>query len=227
VALYYLAAPLAVIHPYLCFVPWLDEVAEGRALAPQWQRALQQLGWAALYTGLACGLPLVRPWTPIAVATFMDTLFAVGQLVHVIHALMLLHGFACRDPIHWPLASSSYLDFWRRFQVHLKDVQVMLFYLPLMMRLRRWNRFLAIAVSLAVTLIVFNTAVHVCTRYVFVADVGRRAGWALAVNAVNWAVLAASLCVVELRQRAKAGAVPAFARALGWVGTLALAAVTT
>ena len=79
----------------------------------------------------------------------------------------------------------------------------------------------------AVTLVVWNTLLHVCSRYLFVDDLAHRTTWAVEVNLLNWVVLAGSLCVVELRQRRKAAPFPAPMRAAGWALTMMLAMVTT
>jgi hypothetical protein len=229
VSLFYLVPPLAVFHPYLCYVPWLKEIdADGPSAGPApWRRGLVHFGWALAYSGLLALLGRQAGWPVPRLLSFLTILFGVGQLVHVIHALLLLHGFECRVPIRWPLASTSYLEYWSRFQIHQKDLQVSLFYLPLMMRLRRINRFSAIAVALALTLIGWNTLLHVCSRYAFGAELSARTAWALEINCVNWAALTAALCIFELRRRRQAPPPHRAWLALGWLGTMALAIVTT
>jgi len=118
------------------------------------------------------------------------------------------------------------VQLWQRFNVHLKDAQVFLFYTPALLLLRRRNRYLAIALASAWTMLIGNTLLHIAARYCFLPDPARRIGWALAGNAVLAAALAADLCYEEWRyRRAAPPARSAPRRALGWALTMTLAAI--
>ena len=88
-----------------------------------------------------------------------------------------------------------------------KDLQVAVFYNPVLLRMRRGNRYLAIAAAVAAPMFFGNFALHYVVRYVYDWQhcVPRLSGLILFFVA-SFVVLTASLWVAEWRTRAKVAA---------------------
>lgn len=236
-AVYVLAPPLVVLPPFLTYIPFFDKFSE--RIAPRWtetivRRALKHLWLALLFAAVrqaAAFVPGLVTESAELSATLIRHVFvivSVGQVAHLTYGLMLLHGMDDRLPIDRPLLSTDYLQYWSRFQIHQKDMQVALFYTPMLMFLRRRNRYVAITIAVAFTLIFGNTALHVLTSYVFNLEwLAKGTINALTVNAISTVALAGTLCVGEWRRRAKRPA-PRDRLYVGlcWLATFFLAART-
>lgn len=212
-AVYMLAPPLVVFPPFLTYIPFFEKFSE--RIAPRWTEALVKralkhlwlaLAFAAIRQAAAMVPGLITESTDLG-TTLLRHVFvivSVGQVAHLTYGLMLLHGMDDRVPIDKPLLATDYLQYWSRFQIHQKDMQVALFYTPMLMRLRKWNRYLAITIAVAVTLIFGNTVLHVLTSYLFnLAWIGKSTMSALFVNTISTVALAGALCVGEWRRKAK------------------------
>jgi hypothetical protein len=211
-ALYVLSPPLLVLPPYIAIIPfyrrhfaqWTPGPTQGRAL-------LKHLGLALVWTGVVLGLERLRPWLsrvdfdPLDVIHgFILLVGRIARLAHLVQALLYWHGFSDRAPIDKPLIARSYVEFWTRFQIHQKDVQVALFYNPTMLAFRKRNRYLAIIAAAAVTLFIGNLALHFVARYAWEGSAWlSRLPNLSAFYGLGFAVLAANLCLLEWRARHK------------------------
>jgi hypothetical protein len=231
-AAFMLIPPLAIIPPYMTIIPLISgfcaKVRPG--LTPARLRAIaRHVGLAALFGGLRAGLELagVELVQPAAMSgRFVEHVLDAATFAHALLALLLLHGIDERLPLFRPLLATRFVQYWTRFQVHQKDAQVFLFYTPAMLRLRRWNRYIAIFASVAWTMIVGNTLIHVVTRYCFFPSLAERLKWVLLSNVVMTIALAADLSLDEWRRRRGVTITPSAARSLaGWAVTMTLAAI--
>ncbi len=209
---YVLSPPLITFPPYLVIIPFYGE--HGRNLHPRMtaRRALvafKHVGLAAALALLAS--PPILAWVRSTHPDqhwwgrpegFAQGVAAVGASAHAAYALLLLHGIAERPPLRWPLLSTSYLELWQRYQIHQKDLQVAFFYNPLLMRLRRRNRYLAITAAVAVTMLIGNPIIHVLARYLYDwPAIPARLLHITYFNAASTVLLAGGLCLQEWRKR--------------------------
>lgn len=227
---YVLPAPLVIAAPYLAIIPLFGGF--GAKLQPGLTRA--RLGAIMLHFAWAAGFGALRGAMELAsvtaqpLAAYWHLLAAILELAtfaHILIPLLALHGIEERMPLDRPLASTRFTELWRRFGVHLRDAQMFLFYTPALLRLRRANRYLAIVLATAWTMIVGNTLLHVVVRYCFLADTTARIGWALLANSIMTVALAAELCHDEWWIR-RGGRPPRTLPRLvfGWFATMTVAA---
>jgi hypothetical protein len=210
-ALYLLSPPLLVHPPYVVIIPFYER--HGAAFAPRLtseraRRAIGQLG-----TGLAAHLVywLVR-WqvgVPHGVVLrcavdYVLFILAVARVAHIAYGLLLFHGFDDRPPIRAPLLATDFVEMWNRFQAHQKDMQVALFFTPVLIRLRRANRYVAILAATAMTMFVGNLFIHFLVRYVYSLEtVTRRLLPLYEFFLVSFVVLSVTLSLQEWRRRTK------------------------
>lgn len=215
--LYMLSGPLIVFPPYIGIVPFFGKNAE--RFEPRLDRARASSGVRHLAVGLLFALVLEGmrrtnlwatgqgifimdyPWSRRC-WTLAAEVIAAAQLIHVVYGLLLLHGFIDRLPIDRPLLSRTYAEFWRRFQIHQKDLQVAFFFNPVMLKLRRRNRYLAIAAAAAVTMLIGNFCLHYLVRYVYYWPIFRNRVWAWVMfDVASFLGLTANLWAAEWRGR--------------------------
>jgi hypothetical protein len=234
---YLLAAPLIVFPPYLTFIPAFDKhetKITPRLSTLRTRRAFEHFGWSLVFAFVA-SLAATAPWVdreglPFILFRYALAVSKIAVVAHVTFAFLLLHGMDDRLPIDNPLLSTDYVQYWNRFQIHQKDLQVNLFYTPALFRLRKGNRYVAIMLALTWTLLLWNTVMHVLIRYVFykLPAAIEHTEVALIINGVNTIVIGGTLCVEHWRRATKNPAPRTFVwNAMCWTCTMLFAATTT
>jgi hypothetical protein len=239
---YMLPAPLVIMPPYMLIIPAFGNFA--RRFTPgldahRVRQIAKHLGLCAVFGGVRAGLELVGGNDGHGVAGLYVGLLAgvaaAATYAHGFVALLLLHGIDERLPIVRPLLATRFVNYWSRYQVHQKDAQVFLFFTPALLRLRRLDRYVAIVLATAWTMIFGNTFIHVASRYCFWPDGSpwRRTGWVMITNVIMTAALATELCIDEYRSRRRVAGHPVAVahgwprRALAWAITMTLAAIAS
>jgi len=229
-----LPAPLVIVPPYMAIIPMFGgfQAKLVPGLTPARLRTVgKHLALAVVFGAMRAGMEYLdlrgaqaqfetMHWRLIA------NIVGLATLAHLLIPLLLLHGIEERMPLNRPLLATRFMELWQRFSVHLKDAQVFLFYTPALLRLRRGNRYLAIVLATAWTMIIGNTLLHIVVRYCFLPDTAQKIGWALIANTLMAIALAADLCYEESWNRRGSRPPRTFARlVIGWVLTMTLAAV--
>ncbi|HEY3818987.1 MAG TPA: hypothetical protein VGL81_17575 [Polyangiaceae bacterium] len=237
-ALYFTNPALVVFPPYVTLIPFPESFA--RSFTPALDRERARRGLGHIGTGLLAqvGLWAFRQeigsgqgWLGVRLVAYVVLVLGVARVAHVAYGLALLHGFVDeRAPMRAPLLATDFVDMWSRFQVHQKDMQVAFFYAPVLIALRRANRYVVIVLATAATMLVGNVAVHFLVRYVYSLPwLETRVGPIFGFAAVEFAVLAATLCLQEWRRRkrrrAPRGVVGLFYTLVCWAATQTLTAV--
>jgi alginate O-acetyltransferase complex protein AlgI len=75
-----------------------------------------------------------------------------GQF-HMACGMLHLFGFELPDTHHNYLLASSFTDYWRRINIYWKDFMVRIVFNPVVFRLKRWPRPVALAVATAVVFV--------------------------------------------------------------------------
>lgn len=218
-SVYMLAAPLLFTYPYMLFIPnpSIVEKIEPRLTERTGRRVLAYLTLGLAMNGALWLLSMFRvpPLTMAGAITANYVLHIVqlGRLAHIVFALLVLHGIHDRVPLNAPLLATDFVDMWRRYQIHQKDLQVTLFYNPALIAFRRANRYVAITVAVFWTMFVGNLVIHSLARYSYTPGRWLPLLWSrLIFFAAGGTVLAATLCLQEWRRR-KRHPVPK-----GWLG---------
>jgi hypothetical protein len=230
---YMLPAPLVVVPPYMIIIPSFSGFAARirPGLTPARLRAIgRHLAFAALFGGLRGGFEAIGyephgvPWL---YWNLVRSVVTAAAYAHAFMALLQLHGIDERLPLVRPLLARRFVQYWGRYQVHQKDAQVFLFFTPALLRLRRRNRYVALIVATAWTMMVGNTLLHVASRYCFLPATWDRVCWVLMTNAVMTVGLAAEMCIDEWRSRHRPLAPAHPPGLLSWAITLTLAAIAS
>jgi hypothetical protein len=74
--------------------------------------------------------------------------------------LLMVHGFPVAPALEQPLRSESILDWWRRWNVHFRDLLVQIFFYPAVSRTLRFGRGVALAAGTASVFIAGSTLFH-------------------------------------------------------------------
>jgi alginate O-acetyltransferase complex protein AlgI len=98
-------------------------------------------------------------WTVLGSWLVLDVIYVRLYLhrifeEHLAIGLARLFGFQLRDNYQNPLASRSYAELWRRWNIHFRDLLVGMFYYPVLFRLHRRRpeaRFRNVALAVATT----------------------------------------------------------------------------
>jgi hypothetical protein len=236
---YMLPAPLVIMPPYLVIVPMFTGFA-ARFKPGLTRSRVKQI---AKHFGLAALFGAMRGAVEVSGIDADGLSWLYGHLVasvmvaaayaHAFIALLLLHGIDERLPLVRPLLSTRFVDYWNRYQVHQKDAQVFLFFTPAILKLRRMNRYVAIALATAWTMMVGNTLLHVATRYCFLPSIWGRVQLVLVTNGVMAIALAIEMCLDERRSRRRIAGLPVAGPpgwprlALRWATTMTLAAIAS
>jgi hypothetical protein len=231
-AAYMLLPPLVILPSLVTIVPFFGGVAQkitvgmsrarARAVARHFLLAVAfaPVTLLLVYVPAATGIPR-------AALRFAEAVAHTAVFGHLTIALLLLHGIEERLPLRRPLLATSYVELWSRYLVHLKDLQVALFYTPALLACRRLNRYAGILVAIAWTMLVGNFVIHAVVGYGFYIANGtlslERMGWLLLQNAAIGVALACELCLHEWR-RCNGAPPPAVWRSvLGWATTMTIA----
>jgi alginate O-acetyltransferase complex protein AlgI len=118
-----------------------------------------------------------------------------GQF-HMACGMLHLFGFQLPETHHRYLLATGFTDYWRRINIYWKDFMIRIFFNPVVFRLKRWPRFVALACG---TIVVFLATwfLHAYQSYWL------RGTWGFTVpDALFWGVLGALVLVnVQLDAR--------------------------
>src|SRR5206468_6949321 len=138
---YMLSPPLAAFVPYNVFIPFYESHAaqiSPTLTVERARRGLKHVLLGVAWSVALVGLTRARYWSGDAldnawlnsVFEFFVLVVKVARIGHLVFGLLILHGCDDRPPLDRPLLSLSYVEMWKRFQIHQKDVQVALFFNP-------------------------------------------------------------------------------------------------
>jgi hypothetical protein len=229
-AAYMLLSPIILVRPFFAIIPLFDGFAE-RVQPGMSPERLRRIGRHALLAGVAAALKALLALTPPipGVTPLASTLIFAGALGHGMFCLLLLHGIEERLPIDRPLLATRYVELWSRYYIHLKDLQVAMFYAPALLALRRVNRYAALILATAWTLLIGNFLVHAAVAYGFYAATVPNFAWRMGlvtlVNGIIAVALAIDLCRDEYRRRHGSPQPSRLRAALGWVYTMTVLAI--
>ncbi len=163
-------------------------VATGRLVAD-----LSQVGWLAVYAALAFNYVAIY-------------LFRYGWEQMAVGGARLL-GYAVADNYENPLAARDYADFWRRWNVHFREMIVRIFYYPAVLALsRRWPRHKKLAVVVACFITFGGHGAFMVFNRGILLPLDAVAGWweltvALGIYELCQAVLTASALLLMNKKR--------------------------
>jgi D-alanyl-lipoteichoic acid acyltransferase DltB (MBOAT superfamily)/acyl carrier protein len=128
--------------------------------------------------------------------TFLNV---VGDALILIGLINLL-GFKLHPPFKRPLAATSVLEWWRRWNTHFRDFLVDIFYYPLLVRWRTRNRYLTIVTGCFLVFVVGSTFFHWAAKYYFRYPTHDRFMWGItAENLFMFVFVAVGLCLEQRR----------------------------
>lgn len=161
-------------------------------------RDLSTIGWLGAYAALALNYVAIY-------------LFRYGWEQMAVGGARLL-GYAVADNYANPLAARDYADFWRRWNVHFREMIVRIFYYPTVLSLtRRWPRHKKLAVVLACVITFGGHGAFMVLNRGLLLPLDNVAGWweltlALGLYEVLQAVFtAAALLLQDKKRRARWG----------------------
>ncbi len=183
---YQLPLPSFLIPPYLGVIPPfggrhsarpLDTViADGRKLLRAGLATLLVARAASVAATHLFGGDLTRvpgtlfAWHAWAMSRMVIVLLDTSASAAFLIGLMMLLGWDVKPAMNRPWFSESLFDYWNRFIIHFKDLQVALFFYPTVLALRRRPRRLAIVVATMMTFLVGNNVMHMLGRYLYTAE---------------------------------------------------------
>lgn len=225
VVLYFVFAPFFVIVPYMLAIPRCDRFRAGldaHDLAIE-RSGIRLLAWGVALTVAGVALHLVYdpraafiaslrahdlgaivlhsvPAYPIVAV--LDTCAIVAVLVGMVRLLGIDLGPSFRQP----LLAQSITEFWRRWNTHFRDLLVELFYVPVVMRLRRTPE-RAIVVGCISVFVVGSVLFHLPKHYFRYGSIDPPNLHIVVENIVMCAIVAVAL-VREARQAKRRTVVP-------------------
>ena len=218
--LYLLFAPFFIVIPYMFVIPRFGRFREGldqprpevarsglRALAvgiaievavhfacrlyapdQAFQQALRQHHWLWIWP-----LGLLR----YPIYAVLSTIGGAGILLGLVRIL----GIDVAPAFVRPLGATSVTEWWRRWNVHFRDLLVNVCFYPVMLRLRR-RPYLAIVAGTAAVFLVGSTLMHGLTKHYFRYGSHLRLPLDhLTENAAMTIIVAAALCLEQRRRR--------------------------
>jgi alginate O-acetyltransferase complex protein AlgI len=163
-------------------------VATGRLV-----QDLASVGWVTVYAALALNYVAIY-------------LFRYGWEQMAVGGARLL-GYAVADNYENPLAARDYADFWRRWNVHFREMIVRIFYYPTVLALsRRWPQHKKVAVVLACCVTFIGHGAFMVFNRGVLLPLDAVEGWweltvALGIYEVFQAVLTASALLLMNKKR--------------------------
>jgi len=156
VVLYFVFAPFFVIVPYMLAIPRCDRFRTGLDRHdPAIERSgIRLIAWGVALTLAAVSLHAVydpraqffaslraHDLSAIALHSLpaypINAALEVCAISAVLVGMVRLLGFELGPSFQRPLVAQSITEFWRRWNTHFRDLLVELFYVPVVMRLRR------------------------------------------------------------------------------------------
>jgi len=217
---YQLPAASFVIHPYLVVIPPFSLIPPSRDRLEMHREGLSHV-WFGLLTlmasyALIAGLRFVFPVTPTDPLRWH--LWAMVDLLYILTyaaanagflvGLMLLQGMDVKPAFNHPWFAANLFEYWNRFIIHFKDLQVALFYFPTVLSLRRRRREIAVLAGVAVTFVFGNNLVHLMGRYLYSEDLMTRFPHAVLQNLALTGVMSAAFLWEEYKARRKTAGRP-------------------
>lgn len=202
---YQFSLPAFLIHPYLLVIP--------SSLAPRQQRPWEHLyrdGVRSIAMGLGTlliarllfyGLGRISPYPPDTI--FAWHLWSLGDMGVILtwaaaHAALLIGLLRClgvevKDASRHPWFASGLFDYWGRFIIHYKDLQVALIYLPTVLRNRGRGTVQTVLIGSATTFLIGNNVMHLLGRYLYGPELFTRMPHAALQNLALAAVMGSAL----------------------------------
>jgi D-alanyl-lipoteichoic acid acyltransferase DltB (MBOAT superfamily) len=219
--LYFLFAPFFVVVPYMLAIPRFDAFAAGLARRDP---AVEQRGIRHLAIGLAFCLAasivarVYHPreavaqaigrgafWLALPMGLLNYPVWAVLESVgpaHLLVGLLGIFGIRIAPAFDRPLLSTGILDWWRRWNVHFRELLVDLFFYPIALRWRR-RRYLGIVLACAAVFLVGSTLFHYPKHYFALGSHVDPNVHLLVENGVFFVIVAIALCLEKRRGRAQ------------------------
>ena len=224
---YQLPVASFIIHPYLGVIPPYGGRRKPRplkVLIPQGRRLL----WIGLITLLIArifsrilalsfpagaynpaGIPAgLLSWHFWAMLRMLVALLDTGASAAFLVGLMMLLGWDIKPAIEHPWFSAALFEYWNRFIIHFKDLQVSLFYYPTLLKLRNVRREVAIVVAVAMTFLVGNNVVHMFGRYLYTIERHTKFGHGVQANLALTCVMTLAFLWEEHKQRLRMAGKP-------------------
>jgi len=239
VLLYFVFSPFFVIVPHMLAIPRCDRFRaslEGHDLAIE-ASGIRLFAWGVV---LACGAVLLhafyepyvswhaslRAHDVVGIALHgmwsypVDATLGTCAIAAILVGMVRIYGIELGPSFQRPLLATSLAEFWRRWNTHFRDLLVELFYVPVMMRLRRTPE-RAIIVGCVAVFVVGSTLFHVPKHYFRYGSIDPPNLHILVENTIMCAIVAVAL--VREARAAKAKLAPPvyslFGRALRMVRT--------
>lgn len=134
----------AVVLSGLPYLAWaFGLLSLGPAIVDGLRWGLRKLGHPALsgyqeLVGMARYDLLTGPtavWSTLALQ-LLSVYFLLAGLSHLKVGLWRILGYDLEPNFNWPFLSTNLLEFWRRFNLYLRDFYLEIFYYPVFLRLR-------------------------------------------------------------------------------------------
>ncbi len=183
VVLYFVFAPFFVIVPYMLAIPRCDRF---RACLDAHDPAVERSGLRLLAWGVALTLAVValhlvydpraaffaslraRDLGAIALHSLpaypLHAVLETCAIAAILVGMVRLLGIELGPSVRLPLLAQSITEFWRRWNTHFRDLLVELFYVPVVMRLRRTPE-RAIVVGCVSVFVVGSVLFHLPKHY--------------------------------------------------------------
>ena len=183
VVLYFVFAPFFVIVPYMLAIPRCDRFCaglDGHDPAIE-QSGIRLLAWGVVLTSAAVVLHAfydphaawldslrARDAAGIALHSLwsypVDATLRTCAIAAILVGMVRVMGIELGPSFQRPLLATSIAEFWRRWNTHFRDLLVELFYVPVVMRLRRTPE-RAIVVGCIAVFVVGSTLFHLPKHY--------------------------------------------------------------
>jgi D-alanyl-lipoteichoic acid acyltransferase DltB (MBOAT superfamily) len=219
--LYFSFAPFFVIVPYMLAIPRYDAFAKGLARRdPEVEeRGIRHLLIgivfclaASLIARVAHPKQLVADaigrreyWLAVPMGLVNYPIWAVIESVgpaHLLVGLLGIFGIRIAPAFDRPLLSTSILDWWRRWNVHFRELLVDMFFYPIALRWRK-RRYLGIVLACAAVFLVGSTLFHYPKHYFALGSHLDPNLHLLVENGVFFVIVAIALCLEKRRGRAR------------------------
>lgn len=183
VVLYFVFAPFFVIVPYMLAIPRCDRFRAGldahsaaiersgiRLLAWGVALTLAAVALHTLYDPRAALFASLRAHDLAAIALHSVPAYPINAaletcaIVAVLVGMVRLLGIDLGSSFRRPLLAQSITELWRRWNTHFRDLLVELFYVPVVMRLRRTPE-RAIVVGCIAVFVVGSVLFHLPKHY--------------------------------------------------------------
>ena len=169
-----------------------------RGLDMMFRGAIHLLCYRLVYHELL--IPAAKVHDPLSllvylVCNYLLYLQVSGQF-HMAAGMLHLFGFQLPSTHHRYLLATSFTDYWRRINIYWKDFMIRLFFNPVVFRLKRWPKPLALALG-TLTVFLATWVLHAYQWYWL------RGSWGFTVpDALFWGILGALVLVnVQLDAR--------------------------